>query len=198
MLTKRELFRQILHAIVGIVTVVLIYYNILSPFAILLLIIVGILASIISKRIKLPGFNFFLNTLEREEQKRKFPGKGLIFFFIGVLLSLQLFERDIAFAAIMVLALGDSVSHIFGEKFGRTKNIFNGDSKKLLEGTLAGTLAGFFGALIFVPIPEAFLGSLIAMIAEVVKIDFNENTLDDNLVVPLVAGTVMFLVGIYI
>jgi len=198
MLTKRELYRQILHALVGIVTVILIYYNLLSPFAILLLIIIGIVSSIISKRVKLPGFNFFLNTLEREEQKKKFPGKGLIFFFIGVLLSVQLFDKNIALAAIMVLALGDSISHIVGEKFGKTKNIFNGNSKKLLEGTFAGTLAGFLGALIFVPIPEAFLGSAIAMIAEVIKIDLNDSTLDDNLVVPLVAGTIMLLVGIYI
>ena len=62
----------------------------------------------------------------------------------------------------------------------------------------AGTLAGFAGAVIFVPIPEAFLGSLVAMIAEVVKIDFNEKSLDDNLVVPLVAGTVMLLVRSYL
>jgi dolichol kinase len=67
-----------------------------------------------------------------------------------------------------------------------------------LEGTIAGTLAGFFGALLFVPLTSAFLGSLIAMIAEVVKIDFNDTTLDDNLTVPLVAGTVILLVNAYV
>lgn len=129
---------------------------------------------------------------------KKFPGKGVIFFFVGVLLSLQLFEKDIALASIMVLSLGDSVSHLIGKSFGRIKNIFNGDGKKLLEGTLAGTLAGFFGALVFVPFPEAFLGAFGAMIVEVVKIDFNDLTLDDNLVVPLVAGTIMFLLRTYL
>ncbi|MDO8656142.1 MAG: SEC59/DGK1/VTE5 family protein [Nanoarchaeota archaeon] len=198
MLSKLELKRQLMHILVGLVTITLIYYNILSPFALLLLIIIGIMLSFLCKRVRIPIISTFLDHVERDEQRRKFPGKGTIFFFIGVLLSLQLFERNIAYASIMILTLGDSISHMFGAQFGKIKNIFNGKSQKLLEGTLAGTLAGFFGALFFVPIPEAFLGSLGAMIAEVIKIDFNENTLDDNLVVPLIAGTVMVLVGKFV
>ena len=198
MLTKQELGRQIIHAGAGIVTVTLIYFDILSSFAIFLLIIIGIIASIVSKRIKLPFFSTFLHHFEREENKKKFPGRGLIYFFVGSLLVLQLFDKDIAMASIMVLGFGDSVSHIIGEKFGQWKNIFNMNSNKLLEGTLAGTFAGFLGAVLFVPIPEAVLGSAVAMIAEVVKIDLNDNTIDDNLVVPLVAGTVMFLVRLWL
>ena len=98
-------------------------------------------------------------------------------------------------AAIMILTFGDSFSHIFGAEFGTIKNIFNGRSKKLLEGTLAGTVTGFLAAAFFMPIPEAFLGSLGAMIAEVIQIDLNEYPLDDNVVVPLVAGTIMLLIG---
>ena len=198
MLTKQEVGRQIIHALSGILAVILIHYELLSAFAVFLLIIIGILASIISKRIKLPFFNLFLDHFERDEQKKTFPGKGMIFFFIGILLVMQLFEKNIALAAIIILALGDSVSHLVGERFGQIRNIFNGKSRKLLEGTLAGTLTGFLGALLFVPIPEAFLGSAAAMIAEVVKIDLNDHTLDDNVVVPLVAGTVMLLVGMFI
>jgi len=36
------------------------------------------------------------------------------------------------------------------------------------------------------------------MMFEVVKIDFNDKTLDDNIVVPLVAGTVIFLLRTYL
>ena len=194
MLSSLEFKRQVMHILVGLVTVALVYLEILSPFAIFLLIIVGILLSFIVKRMRLPLISNFLDHFEREEQKKTFPGKGTIFFFIGVLLSVQLFEWDIALASIMILTLGDSISHLFGAQFGRLKNIFNGKSKKLLEGTFAGTITGFLGAVFFVPIPEAFLGSAAAMIAEVIKIDFNDSTLDDNLVVPLVAGTVMLLV----
>ncbi len=198
MLTKQELYRQVVHLLLGIATVFLLRYQILTPLALFLLIIIGVMASFLSKRIDLPIFSFFLQHLEREEQRKIFPGRGLIFFFVGVLLVVQLFPQNIAFAAVMVLALGDSISHVVGERFGQIKNIFNGKSKKLLEGTVAGTLAGFCGALFFVPLPEAFLGSAVAMIAEVIEIDFNQQPLDDNVIVPLVAGTVMYLVGIYI
>ncbi len=194
MLSRRELKRQLLHIMVGLVTVILLYYEILSSWALFLLIIAGVLLSFLVKRIRLPLISFFLDHVERPEQMRTFPGKGSIFFFIGVLLAVKLFERDIALAAIMVLTLGDSLSHLFGAQFGSWRNIFNGQSPKLLEGTLMGTVMGFLGALLFVPYLEAIIGSAAAMIAEVIKIDFNEHTLDDNLIVPLVAGTVMLLV----
>lgn len=198
MLTKQEIYRQILHILTGLITVTLIYFEILSPWSILLMIIAGILASILSKRIWLPFFSFFLKHCERQETMKTFPGKGMIFFFIGTLLSIKLFDRDIALAAILILTFGDSISHLVGARIGKIKNIFNGDGKKLFEGTLAGSIVGFLTALIFVPFSEAFLGSFIAMIAEVIKIDLNNNQLDDNFVVPLVAGTVMFLIRTYL
>ncbi|MBT4538729.1 hypothetical protein HOI26_04935 [Candidatus Woesearchaeota archaeon] len=198
MISKQETGRQLIHIIVGIVTVILIYFNILSPISLLALIIIGILASFICKRRKLFLFSLFLKHFERENMQKKFPGKGLIFFFIGVLLVVQLFEKDIALASIMVLTFGDSISHLVGAKYGKLKNIFNWKGRKLLEGTIAGTIAGFLGAMIFVHPALAFIGSATAMFAEVVKIDFNDNTLDDNLVVPLIAGTVMFIVRIVV
>jgi len=198
MLSSLEFRRQLFHVGIGLALVGLVYLEILTPFLLFLIIINGFLLSFLSKRIDLPLVSFFLDLVERPEQRRKFPGKGVLFMFIGSLLALQLFERQIALAAIMVLALGDSVSHLFGATFGKIKNIFNGNGKKLLEGTLAGTVLGFLGALIFVPIPEAFMGSVAAMLAEVVKIDLNDTTLDDNLIVPLVAGTAMLLVGEFV
>ncbi len=198
MLSNKELHRQLSHILVGTITILLIHLKILSSLSIFLLIVIGILTSLISKRINIPIINQFLNHLEREEIKNKFPGKGVIFFFVGVLLVLQLFQEDVALAAIMILTLGDSVSHIVGGKYGQLKNLFNKKSKKLYEGTIAGTLAGFLGALIFVPATEAFLASFVAMVAEVIKIDFNDHTLDDNLVVPLIAGTTIFLLRTYL
>ncbi len=198
MLSKLELKRQAMHLLVGMVLVLLLYYNILSALALFLLIINGFLLSFICKHAQVPVISWFLNHFEREDKKNSFPGKGMLFLFIGSLLVIKLFEKDIALAAIMVLTLGDSFSHLFGAQFGRIKNVFNGKSRKLLEGTITGALAGFLGALFFVPLHEAFAGSIVAMIAEVIKIDFNDKTLDDNIVVPLVAGTVIFLMRGYV
>ncbi|MAF99425.1 MAG: hypothetical protein CMH61_02325 [Nanoarchaeota archaeon] len=197
MITQKEFKRQLLHITIGLGTILFIYFDLLSPLSLFLMIIIGILASIITKRTRLPFFSFFLDNFEREEQMKKFPGKGMIFFFIGVLLVIKLFDKNIALASIMILTLGDSVSHLFGAQFGKIKNIFTGDKKKLLEGMIAGTVAGTLGAFIFVPITQAFLASFAAMLAEVIKIDLNDKTLDDNLVVPLVAGTTIILLRIY-
>ena len=198
MLTKNEIARKIMHILVGIVIIIAYYYDYIRPLTVFLIIIAGILASLISKRLKLPLLDFFLTHLEREEHRKTFPGRGIIFFFIGVLFVMQLFPKDIALASIMILTFGDSMSHIVGEQFGQIKNIFNGKSKKLFEGTVAGTISGFLGALLFVPFTQAFLGSFAAMVAEVIQIDLNQTQLDDNLIVPLVAGTVIYLVRVYL
>lgn len=198
MLTKQEFGRQILHIIVGLTLTIMYYFDILSALAVFLGIIIGGLASLISKRTNLPIFSTFLKRFERKEDRDSFPGRGMIFFFIGVLLVMKLFEKDVALAAMMILTFGDSVSHLWGKKFGHLKNIFNGNSRKFFEGTLMGTLAGFVGAAFFVSIPQAFLASFAAMVMEVVEIDLNGKSLNDNLLVPLVAGTVIFLLRMYV
>jgi dolichol kinase len=76
--------------------------------------------------------------------------------------------------------------------------MFNGKSRKLFEGTIAGTAAGIVGAVVFVPLSAAVVGSFLAMVAEVVEFDLNGKPLDDNLIVPLVAGTTMYLMRIYL
>ncbi len=198
MLTTSEIKRQIFHLGFGLVLAVLFYFEILSPLALFLGIICGIILSFLSKRVRVPLISTFLDQMERDEARKNFPGKGVIFYCVGVLLVMQLFEKDIALASMMILAFGDSISHLYGEKFGRIRNAISGDPRKLLEGTFAGTVAGALAAAMFVPFPEAFLGSLAAMLLEVVKIDFNDFTLDDNLIVPLVAGTVMVLIRMYV
>jgi len=197
MLTLKEFHRQIIHTLFGVLIVLGVYLNLLRPLTIFLLIMVGILASLLSKRIYLPVFSDFIKFWERDKVKSQFPGKGMILYLAGCLLALQLFELRIALASIMILAFGDSISHIVGGKYGKLKNIFNWKSNKLLEGTIAGIISGFLGAWLFVPFSWAFLGAAGAMIAEVVKIDFNEKSLDDNLVIPLVAGTIMFMLAKY-
>ncbi len=199
MLTGFEIKRQVFHIVLGLLIVSFVYLDILSPFSLFLMIIIGFIVSFLDKwGYDVPVFSRLLDIFEREEERKRFPGKGMIFLFIGSLLTLQLFDKDIALASIMVLALGDSISHLFGAKYGKLRNIFNWRGSKLFEGTVIGAGAGFAGAVLFVPIPYAFLGSFTAMAVEVVKIELNDNTLDDNLVVPLAAGTAMLLMRIYL
>jgi dolichol kinase len=144
-----------------------------------------------SKEAKIPGINWFLKKFEREEVLKKFPGRGAIFFIVGCLLVVKLFDRDIALASIMILTFGDSVSHLFGLYFGKIKHPLNGLKK--LEGNIFGSIAGGFMAMFFVNYIWAFSGALIAMVIEAIEVKMGNNVIDDNILIPLIAGTIMYI-----
>jgi diacylglycerol kinase (CTP) len=133
-----------------------------------------------------------LEKFERKEDIANFPGKGVIFYFIGTYIVLLLFPKEIAMASIMVLAFGDSASHIYGLHYGKLKNPLS--KTKFMEGTIAGFIFGFIGALVFLPWWEAFFASLAAMIAEAIEIKIGAKQVDDNLIVPFVAGAAVWAV----
>jgi dolichol kinase len=189
-----EVRRQLFHFLLGLVIVVLYQLNLINSLIIFVILVLGGILILISKRVKLPVIGWFLDNFEREEQIKIFPGRGALYYFIGVLLVMQLFEKDIACAGIMILALGDSVGHLVGRYYGKTRWI---NSKKLLEGSVAGALAGFLGAVFFVSPLEAALASIGAMILEAVEIELNRTAVDDNLYMPLVAGTIIYLLRLY-
>ncbi len=191
-ISKFELVRQMFHLLLGILLVILLNYNLINKSILLFLILIGLLISYLSTKTKIPLIHGLLRAFERKEELEKFPGKGVIFYFAGVYLVLLLFRKDIAMASVMVLALGDSVSHMFGLHFGRIKHPLS--EKKFLEGTIAGFVASFIGALFFVGWHEAFLASLAAMLVEAIEIKIGTEQIDDNLVVPLVAGAVIWLI----
>ena len=103
--------------------------------------------------------------------------------------------REVAMASIMILALGDSVSHLYGLHYGKINHPLS--STKFLEGTIAGFIAGFIGAFVFLPWHEAFFASLAAMIVEAVEIKIGTEQVDDNLIIPVVAGAVVWLIRLF-
>ena len=115
---------------------------------------------------------------------------------IGTFFVVSLFPLQTALACILILACGDSLSHIFGIHYGKIKHPFT--DKKNLEGMLVGFVAAFAAALIFLPWPQALAGSLAAMLVEGVEIKFGSNFVDDNLIIPIVAGVAMLVMGLII
>ena len=187
-----ELNRQLFHIFLGIAIVALLKFGFIDKKIILMIIIIGLILSYLSKSIKIPIIYELLQKFERKQDIAKFPGKSIIFYFIGVYIALLLFPKDIAMAAIMVLALGDSVSHLYGLHYGRINHPLS--KTKFLEGTIAGFVAGFIGALVFARWHEAFLASLAAMLVEAIEIKIGAQQVDDNLIVPIVAGGVIWVV----
>ena len=109
-----------------------------------------------------------------------------IFHALGIALSLLIFPARIGYAAIAVLALGDSSASLLGKRFGRNRIPFN--KGKSIEGSIIGLIIGFLGALLFVDPITALVGAVVGILIEALPLP-----LDDNLLMPLAAGISMTL-----
>lgn len=127
-------------------------------------------------------FSRILRSCRRDENER-----GFIFFFVSLAATLILFGHnlEVANAAIIILALGDSFSTLIGTRWGKHPLIFN--SNKSWEGSLTFILAAFIGALTQVPPLAALIGAVAGSITEAYS------PIDDNLTIPLIAGAVITL-----
>ena len=186
-----EVRRQLAHAFIGIGIVFLMFIDVLSPGVLLVILGVGGGLSLLSVFVEVPGFRHILNLFERPHHRRAFPGRGSFFMVLGALLCMVLFEKNSAMAAIMVMALGDSVTNIFGRYFGEVRLPYN--RQKTLDGVLMGVGAATLGAFFFVPFHVALTASVLAMFVETLDLRIGFVEFDDNLLVPLVAGGVMML-----
>ena len=183
MISALELRRQVLHFMFGICIVTLLYFHLFTISYLIVLLIGGVIFSLLCKWYRVPVASWVIDRFERPENRYKFPGKGPIFFLLGSIIVVYFFPLKIALAAIMILTLGDAVSHVFGKLLSRKtyKHL------KSIEGTIVGIAFSFFGALLFVNVFAALFGSMISMTVETLKIDF----IDDNLLIPIVAALIM-------
>ncbi len=191
----KETARRIFHIASGMVFVLLIYHDIIGKDFFAAAIFAGFLISLVCMKIKIPVLYPVLKYLDRKKDIRSFPGKGAIFYGIGIFLVLVLFEKDIALAAIMVLALGDAVAPIAGS-YGKIAHPLN--KKKKIEGIAAGVAAGTLGALVFVAWYEALAASIIAMAIESMGLKLGGNPLNDNIIMPVTAGATIWIIRIFV
>ncbi len=193
MLTKLEVKRQLVHILVGIVIVTLLYFDILNAMILFVLAFFGFVLSFLCKKHKVPVISKLLKMLDREKDLKSFPGKGLVFYVFGAFFAVLIFSKEIAMASILILAFGDSVSRLVGP-YGYLKHPFH--SEKFLEGVIAGAFAATLGAMFFVPFLQAFSASVAAMLLEGVDFEIKNFKVDDNLMIPVVAGGVVWLVRV--
>ena len=130
-----------------------------------------------------PLMTQFTVRMSRPEERVGFIAKP-IYLALGVILALIIFPRSVAYASIVVVAVGDPVAGYVGERFGR-RHV----GKKTWEGFLAGTVAACPGTLLLVPPIAGLVGSIVGMLFEF------SGVLDDDLTVPLSAGVTMILIG---
>lgn len=183
-MVKKELLRQLIHAS-GVFIVILSYFlrpNALILLAVLILLIVVILFEL-DKKHHVPLFSFIFRRCRRADDER-----GFIYFFIGIILTLVIFQFNmpVANAAILILLFGDSASTIIGRKWGKNKIPHRND--KTVEGSLAFFVVGLILALTQIPLLPAVLGVFFGALAEAYS------PVDDNIPIPLVSALVMSVV----
>lgn len=183
-----ELRRQLFHFCLGIVIVLGVSYDILTVKRMLIIFIIGVVLSLLSVNYEVPVISWFLRHFDRKGEK--IPGKGAMFFVLGSLLVLSVFPENIALASVLVLSFGDAFATLIGMHLGRVQSV----TKKTLEGFFAGLVAGFVGALFFVDYFSAFAGSAAAMCFELLTVRFGKHVIDDNLMVPMISGLVMYVI----
>lgn len=189
---RLEFRRQILHILYGFGLLFLYNYHYLDERILLGMIIGGALTSLMVKREKLSGVRLFLSLFERDHHLEKFPGRGVLFFTIGAYLTLILFEKNAAYAGILILSVGDAVSNIVGRYWGKIKTKLN--PNKNIEGNLAGILISAPFAYYFFPNIYAVLAAAtVGMFLEIPAIRIFSFEIDDNLLIPIGAAFTLTL-----
>ncbi len=183
----KELKRQLFHASAGIFIVLIFYFSLIPLWIFFLLMIAGIVIYIAWEKKANPIFEWFFTNFERKNEQ---PGFGALWYCIGCFLAIVIFPKDIAFASVLILALGDSISTFAGKTYGRIAHPLN--KRKKIEGTIAGILLATISASLFVPLLPAFVASFVAMNAE--ALHWRKYQLNDNLLLPLLAGAVLVMI----
>lgn len=187
--SKREVRRQSAHLATGLMIILLVKLHILTVEMIGVILAIGGLLSVLSLYVKVPIIHQLLRIFERPKQMKTFPGKGSFFLVMGSFISLVLFPEPIALASIAIMAIGDSLTTLIGVYFGFIKSPTN--NLKHLEGTALAIIAGTIAAFNFVAFEKAFIGAFVAMLFEALTIRHIDRIIDDNLLIPLVAGLTM-------
>ncbi len=184
----RETERNLFHMALGLSIAALLWAGMIDVWMLIAVALLGFLASLARKKRPIPVLDLFLSRFEREDAMQNFPGRGAFFLVIGSILAVAVFPKDVALASIMILAIGDSVSPIVGLRHGSIKHPLSGS--RMVEGAVAGFIAAFLGAMLFVAPHEALIASAVAMTFEAVD-TLAGFRVEDNVTIPLVAGLVV-------
>ena len=125
---------------------------------------------------KMPFFSQFIRP---KEQNRMY---GVIYFLSATIISLAVFNKEIALAALLMTTFGDMIAALVGKRYGTTLIYRNK--------TWAGFLAELGTNLVvgFIILDSIYVILGMAFVATIVETMVDE--LDDNLLIPIISGFV--------
>jgi len=190
-----ELARKI-YRMIGLIFPIL--YFVYTKKVMLVIILISLIVLFLYEilRFGFPQLNKFyfkyLKTIAKKKEKKALT--GTTYLLASFLLTVFLFEKNIAILAMTFSILGDAASSLIGKKFGKTKLI----KKRTLEGSLGFFIISLIAGIVLINLglklkyPVIIIGALAATLAELFSYK-----IDDNLTISLISGLVMSLVVVF-
>lgn len=156
-----------------------------APFLLIFLVVSFVFIGVDAGRLFHPGLNQWcfdtFGPFLREREYRRLTGAS--WYLVAILLTVSLYPRQEATAAILIMSVGDPTATLVGERWGRLRL-----GEKSLEGSLAFAIGAALVAWPVLGWRMALPGALVATLIELCPLP-----LDDNLSVPLFTGAVLAL-----
>ena len=115
---------------------------------------------------------------------------GASYLLTSAIVCVAFFPKDIAFAAMSFLSIGDTMAALVGIHLGKRKFL---NISKSFEGFLACFISTLIFGLFFLNPFIAFFGSLTAAFAELLKVP-----IDDNVKIPILSGIAMMMAYLFV
>ena len=181
--------RRLFHLLTGLSLVLILAYSDRTKGTLLILSLFIVTIIIETIRLHLPEVNrlffHYFHSLLRGEEKKKLTGTA--YFLGGVLLSILLFDVDIALFSITILTVGDPAASTIGKRWGRYRI-----KGKSLEGSMAFFITTAMVGLILqrlwpgLPATVIIAGVVTGTLTELLSTKVN-----DNFLIPLTAAGAM-------
>lgn len=123
----------------------------------------------------------------RPEEEGKIGGN--VAFMMGAIIVISVFSKEIASAAILMTTFGDMAAALVGTAYG--KRWISGLPERAWEGVLAELAVNLVIGMVFLPLVVAVPMAIAATVVETLIYK-----LDDNLMIPIFAGTIGQLMSI--
>jgi len=181
----KEMKRQFLHLVIGLSMSLLIYFHYAPAYIPGIIAIIGFGLSVWHDKRGIPILGYFLKEVDRNDF---LPGYGAISLMGGIFIAFMFFPVDFAFIAAITLSIVDSFATAFGLFLGE-------EGKKSVWASTTGgiiNIAFFTSFFTYIPVTYAVVGTFAGAAAELFYKKWY--FIDDNLIIPIVAGLVLIAV----
>ena len=127
---------------------------------------------------KMPFFSQFIRA---KEDNRMY---GVIYFLSASIISLAVFDKKIALAALLMTTFGDMVAALVGKRYGTTLIYRN----KTWAGFIAEIIVNLIVGFIVLGGTSGGIYIILGMASVATVVETMVDELDDNLIIPLFAG----------